>query len=105
MAAEPYPPQPLQVPAGDAGPVSALLLVPDSPKACLVLAHGAGAGMSHPFMVAAAAGLHERGIATLRYQFHYMEKGSRRPDAPALAQAVVRSAVAEANRRLADVPL
>ena len=56
--------------------------------------------MSHPFMAAVAAGLYERGVATLRYQFVYMEKGSRRPDGPALAQAVVRAAVNEARRRL-----
>jgi predicted alpha/beta-hydrolase family hydrolase len=85
--------------------VSGLLLVPNEKKACLVLAHGAGAGMSHPFMAAIAAGLHERGIASLRYQFAYMEKGSRRPDGPALAHAAVRAAVHEANRRCPDLPL
>jgi|GEM_PF-5057830 len=68
------------------------------PRACFVLAHGAGAGMTHPFMERVAAGLAERGIATLRYQFPYMEKGSRRPDPPAVAHAVVRAAVAEAAR-------
>ncbi len=85
--------------------VSGLLLVPDEAKACLVLAHGAGAGMSHPFMASIAAGLHERGIASLRYQFAYMEKGSRRPDGPALAHAAVRAAVHEANLRCLDLPL
>jgi predicted alpha/beta-hydrolase family hydrolase len=85
--------------------VSGLLLVPDGAKACLVLAHGAGAGMSHPFMATIAAGLHERGIASLRYQFAYMEKGSRRPDGPALAHAAVRAAVHEANLRCPDLPL
>ena len=85
--------------------VSGLLLVPDEAKACLVLAHGAGAGMSHPFMASIAAGLHERGIASLRYQFAYMEKGSRRPDGPALAHAAVRAAVHEANLRSPDLPL
>jgi predicted alpha/beta-hydrolase family hydrolase len=69
------------------------------------MAHGAGAGMAHPFMEAVATGLCIRGIATLRYQFPYMEKGSKRPDAPALAHATVRAAVAEAARRLPDLPL
>ncbi len=85
--------------------VSGILLVPDGAKACLVLAHGAGAGMSHAFMTAIATGLYERGIASLRYQFAYMEKGSRRPDGPALAHAAVRAAVHEANRRCPDLPL
>jgi predicted alpha/beta-hydrolase family hydrolase len=85
--------------------VSGLLLVPDSPKAGFVLAHGAGAGMTHRFMAGAAAGLYERGVATLRYQFPYMEKGSRRPDAPALAHATVRAAVRRASERLPDIPL
>jgi predicted alpha/beta-hydrolase family hydrolase len=85
--------------------VSALLDAPPSPAACLVLAHGAGAGMQHSFMAAAATGLRERGIAVLRYQFAYMERGSKRPDAPALAQAAVRAAVAEAAQRLPAVPL
>src|ERR1700758_561901 len=61
--------------------------------------------MNHPFMVAVAAGLARRGIATLRYQFPYMERGSKRPDPPALAQATVRAAVAEAAQRLPALPL
>ena len=86
-------------------PVSALLLVPPRPTACFVFAHGAGAGMAHPFMAAAAAGLAERGIASLRYQFPYMEKGGKRVDPPKVAHAAVRAAVAEARRQLPDVPL
>jgi len=78
--------------------VSGLFDAPRGARACYVVAHGAGAGMSHPFMAAVAKGLAERSIATLRYQFPYMEKGSKRPDAPALAQATVRAAVAEASR-------
>ena len=62
--------------------VSALSLAPAGARACYVLAHGAGAGMAHPFMAAVADGLAARGIATLRYQFPYMERGSRRPDPP-----------------------
>jgi len=85
--------------------VSGLLLVPPRAAACFVFAHGAGAGMTHPFMEAVAAGLSERGIATLRYQFPYMEKGSKRPDPPAVAHAAVRAAVAEARRRCPDLPL
>ena len=89
-----------------AGPtVPGLLLVPPKPFACLVLAHGAGAGMAHPFLTAVAEGLHQRGIATLRYQFPYMEAGSRRPDRPPLAHATVRAAVAAAARRAPGVKL
>jgi uncharacterized protein len=78
--------------------VSGLLQVPERATACYVLAHGAGAGMTHRFMTAVADGLAERGIATLRYQFPYMESGSKRPDRPALAHATVRAAVAAADR-------
>src|SRR4051812_47756979 len=85
--------------------VSALLLRPANARACFVLAHGAGAGMSHPFMEQVATGLADRGIATLRYQFPYMEEGSKRPDVPAVAHAAVRAAVAEAARRCAGLPL
>ncbi|MDB5807223.1 MAG: hypothetical protein JWN73_4545 [Betaproteobacteria bacterium] len=85
--------------------VSALLDAPPAPTACYVMAHGAGAGMAHPFMAAVAAGLRERGIATLRYQFAYMERGSKRPDAPALAHAAVRAAVAAAAAKLPGLPL
>jgi len=85
--------------------VSALLDVPAAPRAAFVLAHGAGAGMHHPFMAKLAAGLVERGIAVLRYQFAYMERGSKRPDAPPLAHAAVRAAVAEAARQLPGLPL
>lgn len=85
--------------------VSALLLRPPQARACYVLAHGAGAGMTHPSMEATAAGLCERGIATLRYQFPYMEKGSKRPDPPAVAHAAVRAAVAEAARCCEALPL
>jgi predicted alpha/beta-hydrolase family hydrolase len=70
-----------------------------------VLAHGAGAGMAHAFMAAVAAGLFARGIATLRYQFPYMEAGSKRPDPPARAHATVRAAVAAAARHLPALPL
>jgi predicted alpha/beta-hydrolase family hydrolase len=85
--------------------VSGILLAPPKPFACLVLAHGAGAGMTHKFMTAVAEGLSARGMATLRYQFPYMEKGSKRPDRPALAHATVRAAVAAASRLAPTLPL
>ena len=85
--------------------VSALLLVPRQARACYVLAHGAGAGMTHAFLEAVAVELGERGIATLRYQFPYMEQGGKRPDPPKLAHATVRAAVAEAHRLVPKLPL
>ena len=88
-----------------AGTVSALLQDPKGARACYVLAHGAGTGMEHPFLAAIAAGLYARGIASLRYQFPYMEAASKRPDSPKLAQATVRAAIAEATRLLPGLPL
>ena len=85
--------------------VSALLRAPANARACYVLAHGAGAGMRHPFMGAIAEAFAARGIATLRYQFPYMEQGSRRPDVPQVAHASVRAAVAEAARAMPGVAL
>jgi uncharacterized protein len=85
--------------------VSARLRLPPAARACYVLAHGAGAGMDHPFMRAAADELGALGIATLRYQFPYMERRVRRPDPPPLCHASVRAAVAEAARRAAALPL
>ena len=85
--------------------VSALLLAPPVAIACYVFAHGAGAGMTHPFMGNVARGLAEHGIATLRFQFPSMEAGVKRPDPPTVAQAAVRAAVAEAARALPGVPL
>lgn len=85
--------------------VSALLQAPADARACYVLAHGAGAGMTHPFLAAVAEGLAERRIATLRFQFPSMEHGSKRPDAPALAHATVRAAVAVASRLVAGLAL
>ena len=85
--------------------VSGLLQSPARSRACYVLAHGAGAGMSHKGMVSNAEGLAARGIATLRYQFPYMEKGSKRVDPPRVAHAAVRAAVAEAARVSPDLPL
>jgi len=89
----------------DANRVSGLLQMPRDARACYVMAHGAGAGMAHPFMEAMAKEFATRGIATLRYQFPYMERGSKRPDAPKLAHAAVRAAVAEASRLAPELPL
>jgi len=85
--------------------VSGLLQTPKAARACYVLAHGAGAGMHHAFMAAVAAELADRGIATLRYQFPYMEQRARRPDPPKLAHATVRAAAAEAVRLMPGLPL
>jgi uncharacterized protein len=98
-------PQPLRLAIQGGTTVSALLRVPEPAWAAYVFAHGAGAGMQHAFMAAFAEGLAARGIATLRFQFPYMEQGSKRPDTPAVAQAAVRAAVAEAARRLPGLPL
>jgi len=89
----------------EGGRVSGLLEAPGEARACYVLAHGAGAGMTHPFMAKIADALAERAIATLRYQFPYMEARSKRPDPPRVARAAVRAAVAEASRRLPGMAL
>jgi predicted alpha/beta-hydrolase family hydrolase len=86
----------LKIEVSGVGEVSGLWQSPDGPSACLALAHGAGAGMTHRSMTAIADGLAELGVATLRYQFPFMEKGSRRPDGPSVAHATVRAAVAAA---------
>jgi len=99
MAAEPLT---LNLPTGET--VSALWQAPPAPKAVLSLAHGAGAGMTHRHMAATADGLEARGVATLRFQFPYMEKGGKRPDSPPVAHGAVRAAAAEAARRAGRAP-
>jgi predicted alpha/beta-hydrolase family hydrolase len=94
----------LRIPVGDES-VSGLLLRPDDAKALYVFAHGAGAGMAHRAMESNAAGLAERRIATLRYQFPYIVKGGKRVDPPRVAHAAVRAAAAEAGRLAPDLPL
>jgi uncharacterized protein len=84
--------------------VSAIWQSPARPKACYIMAHGAGAGMRHAFLEAVATGLVSEGIACLRYQFPYMEKGSKRPDPPKVCHVTVREAVAEAAK-LTSAPL
>jgi uncharacterized protein len=97
--------EPIKIAVDDATSISGLMQTPPDARACYVLAHGAGAGMTHPFMAAVAAALMPRGIATLRYQFVYMERGSKRPDPPPVAHAAVRAAVAAAHRLLPGLPL
>jgi uncharacterized protein len=96
---------PLRFSTTDTTSVSAILRIPELPEACLVLAHGAGAGMNHPFIADLATALSERGVATLRYQFPFMEEGSKRVDNPQVAHTTVRAAVQEAARRLPEVPI
>jgi len=97
--------KPISIKVSDAVSVSGLFQNPLDARACYVLAHGAGAGMDHPFMVTVATELARRGIGTLRYQFPYVERGARRPDPPHLAQATVRAAVAAALALVSDSPL
>jgi predicted alpha/beta-hydrolase family hydrolase len=97
--------KPISITVNDSTRISGLLQTPPRARACYVLAHGAGAGMNHPFMAAVAAELAQRGIATLRYQFPYMERGSKRPDPPQLAQAAVRAAVAAGAHAQPKLPL
>lgn len=97
--------EPVVIPIEPDLSVSGLWLRPPEASASLVLAHGAGAGMTHKAMAATAEGLAERGVATLRYNFAYMERGSKRPDAPALAHAAVRGAVAKAAELAPSLPL
>ena len=87
------------------GTVPGILLRPPDARLLYVLAHGAGAGMRHRFMDAIAEALAARGIATLRYEFPYMAAGGRRPDPPAVSQATVRAAVAQAARLAPDLLL
>ena len=98
-------PQPVTFAVDEGKPVSGLLQTPPSARACYVMAHGAGAGMAHPFMVSIANHLAERAVATFRFQFPYLERGSKRPDSPKVATAAVRSAVAAASRLVPELPL
>src|SRR6266576_5416956 len=95
----------VRIAVGERGDVSGLLLRPDGARLLYVLAHGAGAGMRHPFLESIAQRLADRSVATLRYQFPYMERRASRPDPPAVAAATVRAAVAEAARVAPGLPL
>ena len=87
------------------GTVSAILVQPVKARACYVLAHGAGAGMRHASMDKIAEGLADRGIATFRFNFPYMENKQGRPDQPAVAHAAIRAAVEEAARLCSGMKL
>jgi uncharacterized protein len=89
----------------DAGEVSAVLMQPENARWLLVLAHGAGAGMTHPFLTSLAGELAAVGVATLRYQFPYMEQRRRVPDSPAVLTATVRAAVRTAAEAAPGLPL
>lgn len=96
----------LDIDVGDRiGKVSGLLIRPPNAWAAYVLAHGAGAGMGHRFMASMAQALADRGMATLRYQFPYVEAGTRRPDPPGVLEATVRAAVAKAREVAPGLPL
>jgi predicted alpha/beta-hydrolase family hydrolase len=97
--------EPVAIRIDDTQQVSGMLQRAPGAQACYVLAHGAGAGMRHPFLSEAAAGLAERHISTLRFQFPYMEHGSRRPDSPKVAHAAVRAAVIQASSLVPKIPL
>jgi predicted alpha/beta-hydrolase family hydrolase len=97
--------EPLNIEVDGATRVPALLERVSGAHALFVMAHGAGAGMRHAFLTQVADGLATRGIDTLRYEFPYMSRGSRRPDAPALCHATVRAAVAAARRVAPTLPL
>jgi len=95
----------ITIPLPNGETVSGLWQAPSAATACLVLAHGAGAGMRHPFLAAVATALAAQDIATLRYQFPYMERRSRRPDSPDTCHATVRAAVIEASALAPAMPL
>ena len=96
----------LRFPVDNAGrEVSALLLMPAAPRHLLVLAHGAGAGMNHAFMEKLAHALANVNVATLRYQFPYMQEGRRVPDAPSVLTATVAAALRAATEAAPNLPL
>lgn len=99
------PARPATITVDESHRVSGLMMLPPAARACFVFAHGAGAGMAHPFMAAIAGGLAEADIASVRFQFPYLEAGSRRPDPPALCHATVRAAVAAAAQATGGLPL
>ena len=96
---------PLTLDVAGVGPTSALFRRPASARACFVMAHNAGAGMSHPSLQAVSDGIAKRLVATLRFQFPFMEAGSKRPDRPAVAHVAVRAAVGAVGRLAPDLPL
>src|SRR4030095_14642932 len=97
--------EPVSVTVDGSRRVSALLQGAQGARACYVLAHGAGAGMTHPFLTAFVSGLTKSGLATRRYQFPYMKQRSSRPDSPPVAHASARAAVAEASHLVPELAL
>ncbi len=97
--------QPAVVTLPERGTVSALFVRPERAHLLYLLAHGAGAGMHHPFLENVSAQLAQRGVATLRYQFPYMEAGRRRPDAPRALEETVCAAIGTASQIAPDLPL
>jgi predicted alpha/beta-hydrolase family hydrolase len=102
---DPVAAKPVSIDVDAATRVSGLLAVPPKCRMTLVLAHGAGAGMEHASMATLAEGLYSRSVATLRYQFPYMEQRGRRPDSPPLCHATVRAAVRRAGQLMPESPL
>src|SRR5258706_15124185 len=86
------------------GSVSASVNEPERPEAVLVLAHGAGAGMNHPFMITLARELSRYSVATVRYNFPYMENKRNRPDPPAIAEKAVAMAILKTRELFPDLP-
>ncbi len=101
----PLPMEAIEIAVPDGTTVSGLWCGPANARFCMVFAHGAGAGMRHPFMTAVAGALGARGVATLRFQFPFIEAGGRRPDPPPVAHATVRAAVAAARELAKHLPL
>jgi uncharacterized protein len=96
----------LKIPISESlGEVSAGLLIPAEPKVIMTIAHGAGAGMSHPFLINLSHDLAQYGIATLRFNLHYMEQRKKRPDPPAIAHKVIERVIHRANALFPSLPL
>src|SRR6187399_361090 len=87
------------------GSVTGKYIIPERTIGILTLAHGAGAGMDHPFMVELAEKLAEKNIATLRFNFPYMEAGKKRPDSPPVAHQTIDAALKHALRQAGNIPV
>ncbi len=98
--------QQFQIKVSDSiGSVSAELVTSNNPRAIITLAHGAGAGMNHSFMIELSDALAEVGLSTLRYNFPYMEQKKKRPDVPAIAHKTVEAAIQKAHELFPTIPL
>src|SRR5436190_3136897 len=87
------------------GTVSAECVIPEKSKYIMTLAHGAGAGMNHSFMVTLAQLLSEKGIATMRFNFPFAENKKGRPDTPAVAHQTIETAISKAKKLFPELPL